>query len=160
MTNFFRLVKAALTSIMLAGLGAAAAAEEHAVSGTVTYLITPLSTAPAANGGKFMQNQLKGVILSNDSSSALHLGAHDCSGTSLYDAKDMLVQGAGSCSAVDADGDIWWSWYHNTSTERRWTVIGGTGKYAGMTGKGTVTVLGASPDGRLVISWQGTSSIK
>ena len=160
MTNLFRMAKAALAGLVLAGLATAAVAEEHAVSGTVTYIITPLSTAPAANGGKFVQSHLKGVILSNDSSSALHLGAQDCSGTNLYDAKNMLVEGAGSCSAVDADGDIWWIWYHNTSSERRWTIIGGTGKYAGMTGSGTTTVLGASPDGRLAITWEGTSSIK
>ena len=61
----------------------------------------------------------------------------------------------------DKDGDLWWlSWRDYDGTANKWTITGGTGKYQGMTGTGSVTVMMQSADGRTVNRWQGSWTMK
>jgi hypothetical protein len=66
----------------------------------------------------------------------------------------------GVCVAVDKDGDAWWLSYANKGEDRKWNVVSGTGKYAGMTGSGTTKLLATTPDGRTTISWSGAMRMK
>jgi hypothetical protein len=62
--------------------------------------------------------------------------------------------------AFDKDGDAWWLSYNNKGEDRSWTVVAGTGKYAGMTGSGATKLLAITPDGRMTISWSGAMKMK
>lgn len=128
--------------------------------GTVTFSVTPVSSTPLASNTRHDEVRLKGVILADDPANPLHLSTQDCAGGSVSDAQGMAIEAAGSCTAVDRDGDMWWLWYHNKGADRTWGVIAGTGKYSGATGSGTTAELAGTADGRLVISWQGTLNLK
>lgn len=137
-----------------------AAAGEVTGKGTATYALTPVSSMPMADGTRHDEIRLKGVILADDAANPLHLSTHDCSGGAIADAQGMTIEAAGACTGVDRDGDVWWLWYHNKGDQRTWSVIAGTGKYDGATGSGVTRELAGMADGRLVISWQGTLTLK
>jgi hypothetical protein len=65
----------------------------------------------------------------------------------------------GSCTWVDKDGDLaLFTWDGQTSGN--WKLVGGSGKYAYATGKGTWEGTGAYPGGIVKNSWQGEINIK
>ncbi len=72
----------------------------------------------------------------------------------------MPEEDHGVCVAFDKDGDAWWLSYSNKGDDRKWMVVAGTGKYAGMTGSGTTKLLAVTPDGRMTIGWRGTMDMK
>ena len=47
-----------------------------------------------------------------------------------------------------------------TARYRTWGFLGGTGKFAGVTGGGATAVIGGTPDGRVVVRWQGSWTIQ
>ena len=124
-------------------------------SGTVTYVTVQSETTDLAGGGKVLRTHSKGVILADDPASDFHLSTQDCTGATVIGA-DGAVSGTGSCDAVDRDGDTWAIWYSNSAAGRVWGVIGGTGKFAKMTGGGTTEPLLQTKDGRMTISWKGS----
>lgn len=148
-------------SLMAGGLLASSAiAAEYKASGTVTYV--PISTAVTqiAGGRSLVKSHIKGVILANDPANPIHLSAQDCDGATILAADGQQIAASGSCYAVDADGDVWTLWYHNSAAGNDWGVIGGIGKYDGMTGGGTTSPMANLPDGRFVIGWNGTWQMK
>lgn len=151
-----------LSASLIAGalVTTSAVAAEFKDSGTVTYV--PISTAVTklANGGSLIKSHIKGVILANDTANPIHLSAQDCDGAAILAATGQQIAASGSCHAVDADGDVWTLWYHNSAAGNNWGVIGGTGKYDGMTGGGTTTPIADLADGRFVISWDGAWQMK
>ena len=155
----YSICKTVLAGAMLMALGQGAVAGETKVSGKVVYIAAPISTSALAGGKSLRRTQLKGVVLA-DGASFLNLNAQDCMGTSLIDANGTEVDATGSCTASDKDGDTWSIWYHNTLESRSWTIIGGTGKFHGMTGSGTTTALGATADGRVTVSYAGVIQTK
>ena len=158
----FRTTFSVVSASLIAGALTASPtiAAEYKASGTVTYV--PVSTAvrQIAGGRSVVKSHIKGVILANDTASPIHLSAQDCDGTTILAADGKQIAASGSCHAVDADGDVWTLWYHNSAAGNNWGVIGGVGKYDGMTGGGTTTPLANLPDGRFVISWDGAWQMK
>lgn len=152
MTRFSPLAAAALAAL---AAGPAAAAGEH-VSGTVTYISSHAHPVALAGGGRLLQVRSRGVLLDADPASPVNLSAQDCESTVVLGADKQPVMDSGSCVTVDKDGDTWTLWFLNRGDDRTWQVIGGTGKYAKMTGKGTTKVIGHAPDGREVLSYDGT----
>lgn len=67
------------------------------------------------------------------------------------------VPGAGYCTLVDDDGDVWWVSYvvHGDGRPTTWSVIGGSGKYLDATGGGTHGVVSQRGDGR---AWTAQST--
>lgn len=130
-------------------------AESGSGQGTVTYVPVAVESMQDASGRTIARNHMKGVILATDSSVSFHLATQDCRGTSVVaaDGKDVVVKGY--CDAIDRDGDVWWLWYDGTTQGSSWGILGGTGKYAGMTGGGTTKNEKPAPDGRFVIHWEG-----
>ena len=151
---------ACLAAIVWIGAVPFAAVGEIAGSGNVVYTLTPLSSDALPGGSLINQAILKGIVLADDPNHPLHLTAQDCSGGSIADDQGKMMEGAGSCTMVDRDGDVWWLWYHNRGDDRQWGAIAGTGKYDGVTGSGVTAELAATADGRLAISWQGTLTLK
>jgi len=61
------------------------------------------------------------------------------------DGKDAVNKGV--CDIVDRQGDVWWLWYDATREGSTWGILGGTGKYSGMTGGGMTRTELLAPDG-------------
>jgi hypothetical protein len=127
--------------------------------GTVTYVMTWTEMTKLPGGRALQRAYFKGVVLMDKADGPFHLSAQDCSGSVAIAADGKVENNAGSCSAVDKDGDTWWLEYHIGPQGDTWTIIGGTGKYKGMKGGGTTTELVQTADGRLVITWKGSWTI-
>ena len=146
------------TVLSLAAAGAIslpAAAAEVAGSGTVTYIFRHLGDRPIAGGNALGQDHLKAIILADDPTNPLNMTEHDCLGGSIIGPNGDTGNGAGYCDGIDKDGDVYFIWYRNDGADRRWGFLGGTGKFAGVDGGGTTEVVGGTPDGRVVVKWQG-----
>ena len=147
-------------AILAAALSPAGAAD-YKGSGTATMTTVDSDAVTFAGGAVKQRIRLKGVILADDPASPIHLSAQDCGGSIVVGTDGAAVNGGGYCEATDKDGDVWWlSWADYDGNGNTWTILGGTGKYEGMTGSGTVAVLMQSADGRLVNRWQGSWSMK
>ena len=107
-------------------------------SGTVTYMVTQITRIPLAGGKVLTESHYKGVVLAADAADPFNLSSQDCSGAEV-DSSDRTL----------SEGD-----------DRRWSVVSGIGKYAGMTGSGTTKLLTVTADGRATISWSGTLNLK
>ena len=134
-------------------------AAEIKVSGTVTYATTLAEETKLPDGNTTVRVHQKGVIVDKDPASPLNLNGQDCDGMVIV-APDQKgpAPGAGSCDAVDKDGDRWWLWWVEKDGNR-WGVIYGTGKFAGMTGGGTTKTILDSGD-RSTITYEGTLNMK
>lgn len=72
-----------------------------------------------------------------------------CTGDQYPDASGNVTSIVGRCTVVYDSGDAVWIAYVGGAMDQpgTWTVIGGTGKYAGATGGGTVRVASQRADG-------------
>ena len=157
----FKTTFSILSASLIAGavLTSSALAAEYKGSGTVTYVPVATAVTQITGGRSLVKSHIKGVILADDTTNPIHLSAQDCDGVTIIAADGKQIAASGSCHAVDADGDVWALWYHNGAAGNNWGVIGGIGKYDGMTG-GTTSPLANLPDGRFVISWDGAWQMK
>ena len=73
----------------------------------------------------------------------------------LIDSDNAALRDFGTCAAMDRAGDVWWMRFTRHGRAGTWAVIGGTGKYRGMTGSGTLHDDLVTPDGRVQLTWQG-----
>ena len=129
-------------------------------SGTVTYMVTQIARIPLPGGKVLTESHYKGVVLAADAADPFNLSSQDCSGAEVDSSDRTLSEEIGTCVAFDKAGDVWWLQYTNKGDDRRWSVVSGIGKYAGMTGSGTTKLLTATADGRATISWSGTVNLK
>ncbi len=129
-------------------------------TGTVTYSLTQITHIPLVGGKVLTEQRMAGVLVASDSAPPFHLSSQDCLSAGIGDGKGLPDEDNGVCVAVDKDGDAWWLSYVNKGEDRKWTVVSGTGKYAGMTGSGTTKLLAITPDGRMTISWRGEMKMK
>ncbi len=133
-------------------------AEERAGGGSVTYTVIRGHEAALANGGKLVHALNAGVIIADDASVPFHMASQNCMNAAVLNADGSAAGASGHCTAMDGDGDTWSLWWRGEGEGEgsAWQIIGGTGKFAGMTGGGTTTTLHQAADGRTVITWQGT----
>ena len=146
-------------ALLIAALVAAPSAVAQGESkgdGTVTYVPTRTEAVEQPDGTMLQHSVLRGVVLANDPSVPFHLSPQDCPGTNLIGADGTPIRGHGYCVGVDRDGDVWWIWWLLSPDKNTWGFLGGTGKYVGIEGGGTTETLAQTPDGTLVISWEGT----
>lgn len=139
---------------------APAQAKEVKVSGTNTYVPTDSDVTPLTDEANLLRTQSRSVLVTDDPELPFHLSTQDCAGTYLLDANGQVDSGYGYCDVVDGDNDIWWLSWTTKGDDGTWTVMGGTGKYEGMTGEGTSKVLSQSADGRFALRWEGTANMK
>jgi hypothetical protein len=147
---------------LLAACTSPAISGEIKALGTLTFVTTQFERIPLV-GGKFLDEaHLKGVLSASDPSIPLHLASQDCDLATVVDAKGVPLEGYGGyCVTIDKDGDVYWIRLSGTGTsDRRWTVVSGIGKYAGMTGNGATEALRATADGRITLALSGTLSMK
>jgi len=147
-------------SLVCLWVGSAATAAEMKGSGTLVFVPVSQEATKLASGSTLVNSTIKGVMRDNDASSPLSLVAQDCTATVLVSADGQSQTGGGHCTATDKDGDAWWLSFMLTASGSNWTVMGGSGKYEGMTGGGTTTVDAHFPDGRLAEHYEGTVTLK
>jgi hypothetical protein len=135
-------------------------AAEVKVDATITFVTVSNETSTLSDGRTIMRIHQKGIIRATDPASPYNLSQQDCFGTIVVAKGGSSFQGAGSCDAIDKDGDIWWLWWSDSASGSPWGVIRGTGKYEGMTGGGTTVTDVQLPDGRSSISVTGTITLK
>ena len=135
-------------------------AKELKVSGINTYVPTTSDVTPLTDEANLLRTQSRSVLVTDDTKVPFYLSTQDCSGTYLLDANGQVDTGYGYCDVVDGDNDIWWLSWETKGDDGTWQVLGGTGKYEGMTGKGTSKVLSQTADGRFALRWEGTANLK
>ena len=151
---------ALLTSMVALGAAGPAQAQSGSGGGTVTYIPAHQEKMELADGTMMVHQHLKGVVLAEGASVPFHMSSQDCIGSNIMDAEGMLIDGYGHCRGIDADGDVWFIWYHNSPDGNSWGLMGGTGKFEGIEGGGTTQANPPTADGRLVITWEGTWTMK
>jgi len=144
---------------LIAASGPAGAAEVKG-AGTGTYTIRAIASHKLASGRKLRQSHLKGVLVAADPAHPFNLSTQDCNDVALIDIDGTVLKDYGVCAAVDKAGDVWWLKFEGKAGVGTWQVIGGIGKYEGMTGGGTTQDLLATPDGRLTLAWTGAVEMK
>jgi len=115
------------------------------------------TTAKQPDGSTVVNFAQKGVTRDDDDSSVM---SQDCTGTVIVSADGQDQTGGGYCTTSDGDGDTWWLSFMATAEGSRWTAMGGTGKFEGVSGAGTTTRDVRFPDGRLVQRYDGTMTLK
>ena len=159
MDRFSTLLSSFALVALLAG-APHAKAEEFSGKGTVTYVPVDSETIELPDSSLLRRAHMKGVILADDTKVPFHLATQDCAGSETLSPEGVAEAGRGYCDTVDADGDVWWMWWDNDPKPGAWGILGGTGKYEGMTGGGTTKALSQHSDGRLVLSWEGKWKMK
>ena len=144
----------ALCALIVGAVAAPATAGEETASGTVTYVPITMETMEMADGSMMQRSHIRGIVLVDDASSSIHLSSQDCFGTTVV-AADGSATANGYCDAIDADGDLWWIWWHNSPDKNVWGFMGGTGKFMGVKGEGTSTPIVQKADGSSVVAWNG-----
>ncbi len=156
-----RLQGIAVAAVLAASLPLQPAdAEALKASGTTTYVPTSSDVTPLSEEANLLRTQSRSVLMADDPELPFHLSNQDCAGTYLLDANGQVDTGRGYCDVIDGDSDIWWLSWTTKGDDGTWEVMGGTGKYDGMTGSGTSKVLSQAADGRFVVRWEGTWELK
>lgn len=140
--------------------GSAATAGEISVSGTTISVPISQTTTKQPDGSTVISFTQKGVTRDDDVSSSMSVMSQDCTGTVVVTADGQHQTVGGYCTTSDKDGDTWWLSFMSTGDGSRWTAMGGTGKFEGVTGAGTTTRDVRFPDGRLVQRYEGILTLK
>lgn len=141
--------------VFVAGVTAAPALADGSGHGTITYVNQRIGDRPIADGGLLAQNHLRGVVLGEGAGNIFHMTEQDCIGATIVAPDVPGGDSAGYCDGIDGDGDVYFVWWRSERGARTWGILGGTGKFAGLTGGGTTTIMGVTEDGRVVIAWDG-----
>ena len=117
-------------------------------SWTVYNAVTKLPEKIDLPGGKAgLANGESHLTLVNDKTGETTSGW--CTNMGLMDASGKPTGGAGYCSIFYDNGDVLWVSFTGTGPDQPtpWTVMGGTGTYAGATGSGMTTPVSQRGDG-------------
>jgi hypothetical protein len=152
-TRFF-----AVVIVGVLGLGAfdVGAQTSGSGGGTLTFGQNTPEVVELGGGRSMLRTSNSGAYVADDPASPFHLATQDCRGTVVLTASGDPVGNRGYCDCVDADGDMFWISYANNLDTGSWEILGGTGKFDGMQGAGSVEFLLNLPDGRLVLAWDGS----
>jgi hypothetical protein len=123
------------------------------ISGTVNYDIKHLSDQKlSADGLVLSRDQLTGTIKSTPPGDKIDGSIQTCIGAMVLKA-GKAISGNGYCDTVDADGHVWWLTWSAGSEKSNWTVVGGTGKYLGLSGSGTTFSIDADLQSAASTTW-------
>ena len=128
-----------------------AQAQVTETSGTAVYVPVSVETVELPDGRTLARVRSVGYVMSDDSANPFRDSGQTCTGTNVGDVA------SGYCDAIDSDGDLYWIAWNNGPVNGSWHLIGGTGKFAGMSGGGTSTAHPASAEGQYRIDWNYTA---
>ena len=123
--------------------------------------VTSSTTKTLHDGSLLIKQTSHGVWIGepNAANFPLELAA-DCQSSLLLTAKGANIATQGTCTTVDIDGDVLMATNGASApdfSDCAWTMYGGTGKYAGVTGSGACALAGPfTKDGTdTKFSWSG-----
>lgn len=143
----------------LAGLmvfASTSVAQEESATGLAAYTPVSSSATDLGDGTTAVRQTSEGYVFTDDPSSSFNLVTQDCTSTDLMAANGALVRSSGYCAGLDRDADMYWISYWNGPDGGEWHLLGGTGKFEGISGGGTSETLAAHADGSFSIRWEGT----
>ncbi len=157
--------RSASESIVFAGLvliASAASAQEVKGSGTHMFVPKLVESFALADGTTSNRMTWSGFMTADDPTSPLRQSSMYCSGTAILTKDNKPVRAAGTCDAVDLQGDVVFYWWRQDDNRNggKWGYLGGSGKWANVEGGGTWEQTQTWKDGRIANSWKGTWKTK
>lgn len=141
-------------------LATPAIGQQIATSGIGAYIPQGEVVTELPDGRSQVSVRMGGYLKTDDPEDPNDLVSQDCAATNIVGADGTLQVSGGHCAAQDPDGDMYWISFWNTLEGGEWSMVGGTGKFEGVTGGGTSTTLAAGGDGRSLIRWEGTITLR
>jgi hypothetical protein len=143
------------TALALLASSVAVAGE---AGGTNVVVPKPTTTTDLGNGLVYETTGNSQVCFTTDPNHALNRASGDCDGACVRRG-DEDPACMGSCSWVDTDGDLaFFIW--EGQNEGTWKMKGGTGKWAGASGKGSWKASALYAGGMGANSWEGSIEMK
>ncbi|MGB3562521.1 MAG: hypothetical protein WBH75_02685 [Thermoanaerobaculia bacterium] len=128
------------------------------VGGNNFAVAKPVTSTELPNGMTYATTGNSNVCTTTDPNHPLNQASGDCDGACIIDANDNATC-MGSCTWVDKDGHLaFFTW--TGQNEGNWRLVGGSGKYAHATGRGTWEGTGLYAGGILRNTWSGEIDIK
>lgn len=128
--------------------------------GQAFYEPEVLDTVKLSDGSVISRVSLSGFVNASDGNNPFHMVNQYCSGTSILAPGQSEPTAYGYCEGIDRDGDAFFISWANKPEGNTWQLLGGTGKFDGMSGGGTTKTKYTWADGKYVIDWQGTWTMK
>ncbi len=139
---------------LMAGAASAGEGNDH---GTTAFVPGAGAEMELPNGHMMQRIEASGINMTDDADSPLNGCAITCEGVFIADAEGGNQAGGGSCHLTNASGDVALAWWKRTSeTGGVWGVMGGTGVFDGLTGKGNYTSRAPLPNGSWINDWDLT----
>ena len=151
-----------LTGLLVIGLLVPVFAEQRTVRATSPWEGDGYAF-PIGNDRVYMVAVFTGTIFIEDGTGALHTGSIVCPATVEGDLNTMTKKGQGHCIITNDDGDRVFADYNCTgdmeSCRGPFTLVGGTGKFKGITGEGEMISRIQSRDILIVEGFESTHQI-
>jgi hypothetical protein len=147
-------------SCLFAALLLAPAAFADKGEGQAFYEPTLLETVELADGRVLSRVKVSGFVIGSNEKNPFHMVNQHCSGTSILTTGQSEPTAYGYCEGVDRDGDVFFMAWTTGPAGNTWQLLGGTGKFDGISGGGTSATTQAWTDGKYVIDWDGSWKMK
>jgi hypothetical protein len=128
--------------------------------GQAFYEPTVLETTELADGRVISRVSVSGFVVASNPNSPFHMVNQRCSGTNIFAVGQSEPTAFGYCEGLDRNGDMFFISWANGPGGNTWQLLGGTGKFAGISGGGTTKTVFTWADGKYVINWDATWTIK
>lgn len=128
--------------------------------GQAFYEPKVLETVALADGRVISRVSLSGFVIGSNAKNPFHMVNQHCSGTSILAAGQSEPTAYGYCEGLDRDGDAFFMSWSTGPGGNTWQLLGGTGKFDGISGGGTSDTTHTWTDGKYVIDWDGTWTMK
>ncbi len=123
--------------------------------GFSAYSTTKTDTVPLDDNRALLHIHNWGLFYTEDPASMLNQSRYDCFGTHLIDDEGVSLGGRGYCAGIADNGDLWWNRWSGTLSGGDWTFVGGTGRFANISGGGVwSSAAGFAPEETITV-WEG-----
>jgi hypothetical protein len=137
-----RIASHAGTAVALLALLAAtgALAKDTAISGSILYKYIDRGAVTAGDEGTIRRFELEQVVpvAAGPAANAMD-EIQRCGGSILVGKDGKPKTGHGYCDTINTKEGVWWLTWSAGETESTWTIVGGTGKFKGISGTGKTT---------------------
>lgn len=144
-----------LVAVLSLAFSSATAQMATEIEGGNALVQEVLNQAPLPDGTMLLNVASNGFSWTMDPEAPIGNGSITCYGSNIVSAEGEPMSGAGSCTSVDDDGDVWTIWWTG-ATGGEFGITSGTGKYEGATGGGTWENTVAYADAKQMNSWKGS----
>ena len=134
-----------LAAVLALGVVGSVSAQQMSGGGYVALVPKPAVTSETPDGRVLQMVGVDGIVFGDEVVMAA-------------DGSDLMAKGY--CDGVDLEGDVWWISWEETAAGGSWNLLGGTGKFEGVSGGGQTSRVAEWPDGRYVVRWDGTWTMK